>query len=45
VTCDDGGDHQRRDLSADAPQVKKTEPLHDKPFAEGGAVSTVGVNT
>ena len=30
---DDRGDHQGRDLSADALQVQKAEQLHDQPFA------------
>ena len=43
VNCDDRGDHQRRDLSADTPEIQKAE-LHDQPFVGGVTAFTVGVN-
>ena len=41
---DDRGDHQRCDLSADAPEIQKAERLHDRPLAATATASTVGVN-
>ena len=44
VNGDDRGDHQRRDLSADTPEIEKAEQLHDRPSAGAVTASTVGVN-
>src|ERR1700721_1193726 len=42
VNCDDRGDHQCCDLSADTRQIEKGGSLHDRPFAGGVAASTGG---
>ena len=44
VDGDDRGGHQRRNLSADTPEIEKTCQLHDQPLAGVVTASTVGVN-
>jgi hypothetical protein len=44
VNCDDRGDYQCCDLSADPRQIEKGESLPDRPFAGAVAASTAGVN-
>ena len=44
VDGDDRGDHQRRDLSADTPEIQKPCQLHDQPLAGVVTAFTVGVN-